>query len=232
MLELTLFRWYDKRGELWPYVVRVHEAHKLERVRAEAYNLLWKDKPSKELAVGDIVNNPAGHCGHVLHIRHDEDATRVLWDATPSTTSGKAFGPSTSVRVTRGGWCPLPECRYCEMSFDQAREIGEWWWGKEQASDEAKRLRRGGEIYLVSSVEDADRAFEGIGDWEPIGRMGGRAMHAPETHDGEPAKSAETVADLKLLASEGWEFQVLRCEDYDHLPKVVMFDWCPPAPRN
>ena len=231
-LERTLFDWYAVRQELLPYVMQIHQNHNVERVRSAAYDLLWYDKPLTALKVGDVVNDPAGHSGHVLHIRYDEDATRVLWDATPSSTSGTAYHSSASVRVTRDGWCPLSECRYCDMSSDQVREIGEWWWGKEQANNEANRLRQGGKCVFVRSVEDADRAFEGLVGDELIAIVCRRALHAPETLDGEPAKSAETVADLKLLASEGWTFQVLRCDDYDRLPRVVMFDWCPPAPGN
>ena len=38
-LELTLFRWFEKRAELLPFIQHVHKNHKHERVRDKAYEL-------------------------------------------------------------------------------------------------------------------------------------------------------------------------------------------------
>ena len=230
LLELTLFRWYDKHGGLLPYVKHVQEKHKNERVRTAAYSLLWDDKPPTELKVGDIVDNRDGARGHVLHIRHDEDATRVLWHAIHGSTSGTAFPTDGSVRVTLGGWCPLDDCRYCDMAPSIRTEIGDWWWRLEEAQEEANRLRRGGENYMVSNVEDADSALHGIADYELVRAAGGKAMQAPDHYDYGPITSAQSVAELKTLAREGWQFQILRCPGYDNLPPVIISNWCPPQP--
>ena len=230
LLELTLFRWYDKHGGLLPYVKHVQEKHKNERVRRTAYNLLWDDKPAAELKVGDIVDNRDGARGHVLHIRHDEDATRVLWHAIHESTSDRAFPTDGSVRVTRGGWCPLDDCRYCDMAPSIRTEIGDWWWRLKEAQKEANRLRRGGENYMVSNVEDADSALHGIADYELVRAAGGKAMQAPDHYDYGPITSAQSVAELKTLAREGWQFQILRCPGYDNLPPVIISNWRPPQP--
>ena len=108
------------------------------------------------------------------------------------------------------------------------REIGDWWWRKEEAEQESKRLKRGGSNHSIRSAEEAESVLEGLEDWEPVRVFYGRAMDAPDNHDGQPAISASSVKELKLLATDGWEFQILRCEDYDRLPKVIMFEWCPP----
>lgn len=228
MLEFTLFRWYDKYSELLPFVQYVHEHHKNERVRSAAYELLWVERSAMALQVGDIVEGSDGHCLHVLHIRRDDEHTRVLWDATLSSTSGQIFAHSNVFKVTRGGWCTNGDCRYCNMSSDLLREIGEWWWRKEEAEQESKRLRRGGRNFSVKSAEDAEKALEGIDDWESVKVFYGGAINSPAGHDGEPAISASMVTELKSLARDGWEFQILRLEDQDYLPRVIMFEWCPP----
>ena len=230
LLEFTLFRWYDKHGGLLPYVKHVQEKHKNERVRRAAYSLLWNDKPAAELKVGDIVDNRDGARGHVLHIRHADDATRVLWHAMHGSTSGRAFRKDGSVRVTRGGWCPLDDCRYCDMAPSIRTEIGDWWWRLEEAQEEANRLRHGGQNYKVRNVEDADSALHGIADHEPVGITGGKTMHAPDHYDYQPITSAGSVAALRNLAMEGWQFEVLRCPGYDNLPSVMISKWCPPQP--
>ena len=81
---------------------------------------------------------------------------------------------------------------------------------------------------MVESAEDAEQALQGIEDYEPIGTIGGKAMHAPDHYDFGTAASALSVADLKRLAGEGWQFQILRCPGYDHLPTVMISNWRPP----
>ena len=230
LLELTLFRWFEKNVDLLPHVLSVYTNHKNELVRTAASDLLWMNKPARMLQLGDIVRRRDDNSdyGHIVHLVRDDEGVHVTWDATHGSTSRGFIRNEALIPVTRRGWCPLSGCRYCDMGLDLCKEIGEWWWSREDARKEAARLRRGGENFMVESAEDAEKALHGIGDYEPIGTMGGKAMHAPDHYDYGPIASAQLVADLKRLADEGWKFQILRCPGYDHLPTAMISNWRPP----
>lgn len=232
-LRRTLFHWYEDHPDLWSCMTRVYNDHGNELVRQEVSNLLWEYKLASQVNVGDVVHNPGGPTGHVLHVvsSHDdldEDHLVFLWHATPSERSHNTFAKQDRVRVTRRGWCPLSACRYCKMSLAQVGEIGQWWWECHTWRSEATRLKRGGKTRMVGSDSDAQTVFDGIGDNRSIAKRGSRIFEAPANYDYSPILSAQTVGDLKRLASEGWIFEALICEDYDKLPKVIVSSWCPP----
>ena len=232
-LRRTLFHWYEDDPDLWQYMTKVYNDHGNELVRQEVSNLLWEHKLATEVNVGDIVNDPGRSTGHVLHVvsNHDdldEDDLVFLWHATPSERSHSMFAKQARVRVTRRGWCPLSDCRYCKMSLAQVREIGQWWWECHTWRSEATRLKRGGETRMVASDSDAKTVFDGLDDNRSIAKQGTRIFEAPDNYDYSPILSAQTVGDLKRLASEGWIFEALICEEYDNLPKVIVSGWCPP----
>ena len=193
------------------------------------YELMWVDKPARALQVGDIVSSENGDCRHVLHIRRGNDEVLIVSDATPDSCSYLHLSQNTQIRVTRGGWCTNADCRYCNMPSAIVGEIGRWWWKSEQSSQEVRSLRNDIRLDFIATSQDADRALDGIDEREPVKVFYGRSVSAPENHDGKPAISASSVAELKSLASAGWQFKILRCGDLPYLPKVIMFEWCPPS---
>ena len=227
-LRKTLFHWYEEFHELWPYLVQVYDNNENELVTAATAELLWIEKSVGDLQPGDIVRRGHEDYGHVVHVNRTEDGVLVTWQVTHNSTSSGGYSNSVRVKVTRRGWCPVPACRYCQMGTDLSREIGEWWWSREEARRDAMRLRRGGDFFRVQSADDAEAALDGLGDHESIGTMGERALEAPNHLDYEPIVRARTVAELKTLARDGWTFQVTICRDYDHFPPVIVYNWFPP----
>lgn len=235
LLEATLFRWFEKDIKLLPFMLSVYANHKNELVRASVANLLWEDKPATALQVGDVVDHPSGPSSHILYIVSDDenlndDEVGILWHATPNERTIGTIAQQTQIRVTRRGWCPLGNCRYCEMSLAQVREIGQWWWEYQVWRREANRLKSGGKTQMVASDDDAKALFEDLNDNRSIAKQGARIFESPDDCDYSPILSAQTIGDLKRLASEGWTFEALICEDYDKLPKVIISRWCPPRP--
>ena len=227
-LRRTLFHWYEEMPELWPHLVKIHAEHDNELVSEAAARLLWVDKRATELQPGDIVRINDNSYRHVVHITWGTDGASVVWDATHRSSSLGGYSRDAQVKVTRRGWCPVAACRYCQMGPDLTREIGEWWFSREEAQREANRLRRGGSVYHIGGPEDVESAFDGLNNYDAIAKRGGRLLEAPEHYDYEPILSAQSVAELRMLASEGWTFDVLVCRGYDELPKVIVSRWCPP----
>ena len=229
LLELTLFRWFEKDVTLVPCVLKVYANHQNELVRSAAAALLWSDQTVNALQPGDIVRRDDNACSHVVHIARDNDRAQVTWDVSHNGTSRSVLPIDHVVKVTRRSWCTAPSCRYCRMGTNLCREIGEWWWSREEARRDVNRLRQGGDFYRVRSVEDARIALQGVGDHESIVKIGERSPEAPEHLDYGPFMAARTVAELRLLAQNGWNFQVTICAEYDHLPPVLVYNWIPPS---
>lgn len=234
VLELTLFRWYEKNPDLLPHIQSVHENHSNERVKTAAYKLLYDNKKALELEIGDIVELRDKQTWHVLFIyRRDDDFVDVLLEATPRAKSSITLHKERTARVARGGWCIVPDCRYCAMGPDLCQEIGYWWWERKKLSAELQQFKSHGVVHSVANTEDADKAFENFQDGEKIGKMYVRTMNPPEIlgeNDADSSiSSVETVGGLKNLAEDGWKFKVLRRDyGYDE-PRINVFECQPPS---
>ena len=192
LFELTLFRWFERDISLVPHILEVHVNHQNELVRSTAAALLWSERTVGALQPGDIVRRGDNTCSHVVHIAWDGDQARVTWDVSHDRTSYNILPVDYVVEVTRRGWCTVPNCRYCVMGTDLCREIGEWWWSREEAQRNSNRLRRGGEFYRVQTAEDARIVLQGLDGYEMIERIGERSSEAPTHYDYSPFTSAKT----------------------------------------
>ena len=227
-LRRTLFHWYEDYPDLWPYMTKVYNDHRNELVRQEVSNLLWVEKPARELRVGDIVRRRNNDYGHVVRLFHREDGTHVIWDATHRGNSQGFFPKEAMVSTTCRGWCPILSCRYCQMGTDLCAEIGEWWWRLEESMREVRQLRTGGERFRVKGAEDANKALSGIEDHRTIAQKGMRPIQARSDNEWKHHIPARHVSDLKRLAKDGWHFTLERFDGYDNVPPIIVSEWYPP----
>lgn len=125
LLRATLFRWYEENPSAeWAHVKNVHEQHRRTEVRQHADDLLWEDRTTEELRVGDAFGNDY----HVLFGASDGDRVLIVTDAymqlddTSSRLSWQTPEASAPVRVKRG-WCRRDNCRYCTLTREERRSL-------------------------------------------------------------------------------------------------------------
>ncbi|WP_323673038.1 hypothetical protein [Candidatus Poriferisodalis multihospitum] len=229
-LGITLFRWYDRHPDLIEYMLRVVRKNRSETVRREVAELLWVNKPASQLRVNDIVHRHQYTVGHVLWVEADSDSERILavLDATASTE--QTFQPmrDETVRVVRGEWCPIDDCRYCEMTPRQIETIGAMWAKANEAKAELRRLKREFRSGKVNSAEEARSMLAGLADSELIARYGhGRSSNSQSAASGVELP-AGTVGEVISLADSGWSFHITRLAEHARFCGVLVSDWLPP----
>lgn len=229
LLDLTLFRWFDKHPHLFPHVKHALRTNESELVKRRATELLWDHKRADQLQVNDILDTPNGTRAHVMWVAHNDKRIFALLDASESGSTSYEPLREETVRVVRGNWCPIEDCERCTMTTDQIRTIGAFWWKAKDAEQRVFHFEQHVRALRVENASDFEDVFEGLSDHESIARTGRANREFTERSPNNNDLPANTLGELRTLVDSGWTFNVTRIGKHQYFSGVIVSDWDGPA---